>query len=430
MESRLCDTFPEEIEPTLAKTIMEYAAARHWYRLYGMAAASQFEPRDAVERQLAVDLDPTYLAGLRAALGRASEHDIVSFALQWKDSRLVTLAGDACGKHPDLLRDLVPDDSTWQQIWVGAISRNQDAWQGPSDPQSVMQRLLDIALDGGSLPEQVLDCLAKTPLGDLSNYPRRSDIWRHFSTTRVRPFLERTADGWLNRFKMDVQFDPVVEPQLQSVLLRDPRLSKFLQSLIPANVAVGVHLFLRFGSLSEAQFDSWLITVERRVSNIPFPDARLLGRLVAARQWQRVAERMANDIRQYARNDLKPALQECHQVLGLWERMRLRLLGGLDVPGPTTDQLWDLFMQTVVDLYPKGPTDNEIWSRAGGKESALRHEGTGESRWRDALRMLRHSGGGDITAAKLLSEISRDYAGNERIRWLIRQREFEDSHLD
>jgi GTPase-associated protein 1, N-terminal domain type 1/Effector-associated domain 1 len=429
-ENRLCDAFPEEIEPNLAKAIMEHAVGRNWYRLHGMTAASQFDPRVAVEWQLAVDHDPAYLGGLKAVLARASGHDIVSSALQSKNSRLITLAADASAKQPELFRDLVPDDATWQQIWVGAISRNQEAWKGPSDPQSVMQCLLDTVLNGGSVPERVLDCLARTPLGDLSYYPRRSEIWSRFPASCLQPFLERTADGWLSRFKKDVQFDLVVEPQLQSVLLREPQLSSFLQSLIPADVAVGAHFFMRFTSLTQVQFDSWLITVERRVRNIAFPDARLLGRLVAARQWQRIAERMANDIRQYSRNDLKAALQECHQVLGLWEKVRLRLLGGVDVPVPTTDQLWDLFIQTVVELYPKGPTEDEIWSRSGGKESALRHEGTGESRWRDAFRLLRHSGGGDITAAKLLSEIRRDYAGNERVKWLIQQREFEDSHSD
>jgi hypothetical protein len=46
------------------------------------------------------------------------------------------------------------------------------------------------------------------------------------------------------------------------------------------------------------------------------------------------------------------------------------------------------------DLYPLGPEDQEIWTRAGGDLSRLRLSGTGRSKWFAALRTLSLGGGG------------------------------------
>lgn len=62
------------------------------------------------------------------------------------------------------------------------------------------------------------------------------------------------------------------------------------------------------------------------------------------------------------------------------------------------------------DLYPLGPTDQDVWQRAGGDLSLLKLNGTGKSNWFSALRALRRGGGGrSIDRHSLIAAALDDY---------------------
>jgi len=62
------------------------------------------------------------------------------------------------------------------------------------------------------------------------------------------------------------------------------------------------------------------------------------------------------------------------------------------------------------DLYPSGPTDQSIWARAGGDLSRLKLNGTGQSMWFDALKLLNLGGGGaSINLAVLVETALEDF---------------------
>ena len=52
-------------------------------------------------------------------------------------------------------------------------------------------------------------------------------------------------------------------------------------------------------------------------------------------------------------------------------------------------EVWSQLEEIMPDLYPAGPTDQEIWARAGGDPSRLHLNDTGRVAWFKALRMLR-----------------------------------------
>jgi hypothetical protein len=60
------------------------------------------------------------------------------------------------------------------------------------------------------------------------------------------------------------------------------------------------------------------------------------------------------------------------------------------------------------DLYPAGPKDERIWSRAGGDLSRLDLSGSGFAQWHSALSKA-NAGGGGLTIADLLLEASREF---------------------
>ena len=72
--------------------------------------------------------------------------------------------------------------------------------------------------------------------------------------------------------------------------------------------------------------------------------------------------------------------------------------------------VWQQLGNIIPDLYPAGPTDQEVWARAGGDPSRLHINDTGRVAWVRALRMLRHGGGGSgIRRETLIRTALEDY---------------------
>lgn len=73
----------------------------------------------------------------------------------------------------------------------------------------------------------------------------------------------------------------------------------------------------------------------------------------------------------------------------------------------------------MVDLYPLGPLDREIWSRSGGDVANLRIGSTGRAGWHAALRLLTQGGGGaNITISSLLTEALSEFGANPNLKRL------------
>jgi hypothetical protein len=74
----------------------------------------------------------------------------------------------------------------------------------------------------------------------------------------------------------------------------------------------------------------------------------------------------------------------------------------------------------LASLYPSGPSDQEIWARAGGDTSRLIGSSTGRANWFAAIRTLSKGGGGtDITVLRLLQTALEDHPRNHEISSLL-----------
>lgn len=69
---------------------------------------------------------------------------------------------------------------------------------------------------------------------------------------------------------------------------------------------------------------------------------------------------------------------------------------------------WPALERVAVELYPRGPTDNEIWTRAGGDISVLDLNVIGKAAWHSALRKLRSGGGGRSASPQSLVRAMKD----------------------
>ncbi len=80
---------------------------------------------------------------------------------------------------------------------------------------------------------------------------------------------------------------------------------------------------------------------------------------------------------------------------------------------------WKALEAVLVNLYPSGPRDQEVWSRAGGDLSRLAFQANGRAAWHAALRTLQQGGGGrNITFASLLEIAKDDFDNNTELTQL------------
>jgi hypothetical protein len=73
---------------------------------------------------------------------------------------------------------------------------------------------------------------------------------------------------------------------------------------------------------------------------------------------------------------------------------------------------WKRLEEIMSELYPQGPTDREIWLRAGGDLSRLKLSQIGRAAWFSSLMYLRQGGGDRSLVASLMSEARSDYPGH------------------
>jgi len=89
-------------------------------------------------------------------------------------------------------------------------------------------------------------------------------------------------------------------------------------------------------------------------------------------------------------------------------------------PSGTLDpgELRDLLYAILPKLYPGGPTDRDIWERAGGHVWELTLGRPGRSQWFEALRLLANGGGGDLEITDLIKVALDDFPKHVQLRAL------------
>ena len=405
VEERLARATPRTLDQATAATIEPLALSRGWLRLHGTVLSASASASDAARRQVAVDTDPSFLEGLRAALRRAKPAELVECALEIEDPRMPRLTGEAVAKDPKLLAGLDLTPTTAQAIWREALAIEPESWQGPTDPAAAFYSILDRLLDGSQTDPMLLERLSDTPLADLGTFPRRPEIWSRIGDGARHKILTRTANGWLkNAAGADVPAAP--EQDLQTAILEDDELEPTLDALIPNRAGTAVRIVAALSRYDQQRFLQLLSTLTSRTTSLATPDAESIGRLVLQRRWEDVAAYLLGQFKS-GRRDLKPALRTSCDMFDWWDRLVYGLV-------PISEfEKWEAFQELAAGLYPGGADDDGLWERAGGDDADLSIGRNGRTRWRNALRKIRNGKG--PTPSALLAKMMEDFPHNERI---------------
>ena len=405
VEQRLVSAAPRTLDETVAGSLEALALSRGWLRLHGAVLSATASASDAVRRQVAVDTNPSFFEGLRAALRNAKPAELVDCALQIADPRMPRLAGEAVARDPALLAGLDLTPTPAQVMWREALAMEPESWRGPTDPAVSFHSILDRLLGSGEADPTLLERLSNTPVADLGTYPRRPDVWSRVGDGARHNLLSATANGWLEAAaNAGVTFLP--DHELETALLHADDLNRTLDALIPDRVGNAVRLVSALDRYEQQCFLQLLGKLTARTTSLPTPDAEGIGRLVLARRWDDVAAYLLGQLRA-GRRDVRPALRACCDILDRWDRFILGLK-------PISEfEKWEMFQSLAAELYPAGPDEGGLWERAGGDDADLSSRGDGRTRWRNAIRGMRN--GRRPTPFALLTRMKEDFPNSERI---------------
>lgn len=91
-------------------------------------------------------------------------------------------------------------------------------------------------------------------------------------------------------------------------------------------------------------------------------------------------------------------------------------LGGIKSLAPHNAVRERALEQIMSDLFPAGPTDQQIWVRAGGDVANLTLGGTGRSQWFSSLRLLSQGGGGgSVTRDSLIDAALEEFPAHREL---------------
>lgn len=405
VERWLAKEVPKNLHVTTPAALLSPLLKKRWLTAYGAVLASTLPPLDATAQQLKVDKDSDYSAGLRSALRYASPDQILECTLAHKDLRLVSLCADLAVAHREILLNIRGDDITEQKVWGAAIRKNSSLWRTPDNIIGVRDTVLAQLTEGRPVDTGLLEALSQTPLADLTAAPDRARLWPLLPALQLDHYLQATAIGWLDVAAKGVVMAPP-ETALELAILSSSSLQTRLEK---SSVSVSARLAIvsALPSFREEVLITWLNNLLRNVQILCRSDSEQLGVLVASRRWERAAKYLSDRLAGQ-RSDLMPGLRLCADLLSLYTRWTL------GISKPSAAEKWNAFEKEAQELYPSGPDSDELWSRAGGRNSDL--PGTsqnGATRWHTVLNSIRC--GARPTARQLLTMMCEDFPLNEKL---------------
>ncbi|MET2467273.1 effector-associated domain EAD1-containing protein, partial [Ralstonia sp. SM1864_UCD524_TZ4] len=406
VEQRLAREVPGKLRVSTPAALLSPLIKKRWLTAHGAVLASTLPPLDATGQQLKVDKDPDHSAGLRSALRYASPPQTLECALAHKDLRLVELCADLAAAHPHILSNIRCDNITEQKVWAAAIGKKSSLWSAPSNAIGVRDTVVAQLADGQPVDTRLLEALAQTPLADLSATPERARLWSLLPTPQRDHYLQATATGWLAVAAKGGVVTPPETPLERAIMA-----SSSLQAVLERpSVMVDTRLAIvsALPSFLEEAFITWLNNLLRDGHILSHTDSEQLGTIVASRRWKRAAKYLSDRLADH-RPDLMPSLRLCADLLNFYTRWML------EISKPSAAEKWNAFEKEARELYPSGPDSDELWSRAGGKNSDLSGRSqNGATRWHTALNSIRY--GARPTTRELLTVMCQDFPLNEKLR--------------
>lgn len=346
---------------------------------------------------------------IRHILGLMEPIELVRASLAVDNPIATSAAAAAVVSEPTILEGHSIRDPRLQAIWAEALKSDSGAWQIRHDIQDLRSEVFDCVL-AGTLNSGLITCLVSSPLTNALDYPRRGRIWSMLPDTCREELLYSTAEAWVRSLPNRVAEAAYITPEHELALaLASPKMREHMTGALQRLTFKDVHdVFSGNPNLPEALLTEVFPTIYQPDKPPPIEEIKRSAELVASRDWGDLTRDLMH--RYGVTAELREFFQICATHLGLWDQIQHR------IRQPTQTELYKVLVETACQLYPSGPMDSEIWTRAGGNPAKLDDSGTGQQRWEAAMRKVRF--GNKVRAADLISTMREDYPLNERLTYL------------
>lgn len=395
-----------EPDPGAAEILLQGLAAAGRSVAHAELAGKALAPEDALARQLSLPGDK----GLDRLIRRVPKARIIELAAEQGDARIVKAAAPIVAGKRGLLGGRSLASNAIQRLWAAAFTINTEAWSAPANPAGAARIVFTEVGEGRPVAPGLIEALSASPLADLSAWDERAVVWPALTGSVREKVLAATADGWLKQLEASGSITDLEEP-LRAVVLEPGRCLADLMRWATEAPDAGIRLFDLAPELDDRVFEPWISRLLAAQKPIPVPLATRIGDLVARRAWKSLAHDLLYAWRSGNWPSLKPALDACADLLNPLDRF----LYGLR--RPTESELWQMLEDVAATVWPHGPEQGAIWSRAGGKAADLPRDGTGRDRWRATLGRVRH--GGSVRPGRLVKEMLKDVPANNSLAFLV-----------
>lgn len=409
-ENYLSESLPK-MDETEYSIVKQFASKRNWFRLHALILKSQYNFLKALEEQLKVDTDHYSIDGIEIITQGNSSKEIVLASVALGDKRCISLSGKLCNTDPKLLADIKIENIYWQDVWLTSINNGNKITDGLKDPLKTVHSFFDVLVSGESVNGSLLEKISTTDFANILNYHNRTKIWSKLSTNVRTKFLEKTSSAFLESISKNSTFQVPLDESLSKYITSNA-ISTFLY-YNSSNIKAVLPIFNAYKIPEHILRDY----VSNYYGKLDVADATQLGQLTYNRSYSEVAYSIY--LKAYRTKRFKVALAECLDLLDIFTRGLAWAAGLTSNIEVTKDEWWETFTQLSFSLYVGGPTENKIWTQAGGKDYDLLTKGTGKEVWISALQKLRKKNcNGDITVRKLLKVMLEENKRNEELKTL------------
>lgn len=399
-------TVPQTLNISVASSMAQACERRDAWQLCGLVLAAAYAPHQALFEIL--KLAPTAAhrrISVESALSKATFHERVTIALREDKDEVTSFAAEAVVKDNNLLSEFDWSSPVWFDILDRVI-----AHCGPSVGTKVPNSLLGLEtmIDNKERSERLWGPLVRAELADLSQIKNQSVAWALVPQTHVATVLKLSAKQWLKALVLEkVRVENLGKPLLDSVkleLTNNNQISNMARNNPTLFITIINSLFPNNDGECVKVLDSLANKLNYPLARAP---AIALGKLIRERDWSASATRVASIAR--SRDDFLPICGECLKEMKLLDKIyySFRLNEQSLIPD---NELWQLFEETLIKLYPHGPTTNAFWSRSGGEDQELTLVGNGIEQWHRCIKQVRAGRG--PTGPKLLATALQDFDGN------------------
>lgn len=413
-KKRLVLVLPKTIDRDVADALVSGMSDVGWWDVAGVLIARSRSAAEAFATAMAMAAPSTkaQMALHSGALSEASDVEVIDVAVLSSELIALELAAYVCIRKPELFKNFDWTDPRWFLLLDAALAKSPTISEHLSNPLAGMAKLIGSQLAVAA----VWKTIAKCSLRDLTLVSGRARAWGVIAEPARVTILDATAAGWLQLFEAEEALLENVEPELSAAIWKVVAERGYLLRVLQRSPAALLKYLQVFSFDSEAEAVDFLASIRNSDTQLSEDAARSVGKILDRNSWSRAAKEPLGYF--FLRPDLRPIYKECIRLLGLVERMwvsyQLNMTYHL-----SSDDAWEAFETEAVTLYPKGPSERELWSRSGGHLEDLAIEETGRASWNRCVRELRAGKAPGVQA--LLSEMSDEYPYNDALRQLKRQ---------